>query len=44
MDVKHTEFETELGIAILVLSFCIGYFILNSKLRRKKNILDDNLN
>ena len=44
MDVKHAEFETDLGIAILVLSICIGYFILNSKLRRKKNILDDNLN
>jgi uncharacterized membrane protein (DUF373 family) len=44
MDVKHTDFETELGIAILVLSICIGYFILNNKIRRKKNILDDNLN
>ena len=36
MDVKHAEFEIELGISILVLSICIGYFILNSKLKKKE--------
>lgn len=44
MDVKHADLETELGISILVLSICIGYFILNSKLSTKNNILEDNLN
>ncbi len=36
MDVKHAEFEIELGISILVLSICIGYFILNSTLKKKE--------
>jgi uncharacterized membrane protein (DUF373 family) len=37
MDVKHVGFETEIGISILILSICIGYFILNNLRLQKRN-------
>lgn len=37
MDVKHADINIDLGISILILSICIGYFILNSKLKKKEN-------
>ena len=37
VDVKHTELETEIGISILVLTICIGYFILNYKIKKNSN-------
>ena len=37
MDVKHAGFETELGISILIVTICAGYFILNYKLRNNSN-------
>ncbi|WP_264519809.1 phosphate-starvation-inducible PsiE family protein [Flavobacterium sp. N1994] len=35
MDVKHIEFKTELGISILILTICVGYFLLNDNVRRR---------
>lgn len=37
VDVKHTDLETEIGISILVLTICIGYFILNYKIKKNSN-------
>ena len=37
VDIKHSELKTEIGISILVLSICIGYFILNYKVRNNSN-------
>jgi uncharacterized membrane protein (DUF373 family) len=37
MDVKHVGFETEIGISILILTICIGYFILNNLRFQKIN-------
>jgi uncharacterized membrane protein (DUF373 family) len=37
MDVKHVGFETEIGISILILTICIGYFILNNLKFQKIN-------
>ena len=37
VDVKHVGFETEIGISILILSICIGYFILNNLKFQKIN-------
>jgi uncharacterized membrane protein (DUF373 family) len=34
MDVKHAGFETELGISILILSICGGYFFLQNPKRK----------
>lgn len=34
MDVKHTGFETELGISILIFTLCIGYFILHNSFKK----------
>lgn len=37
MDVKHADFNTELGISILIATICTGYFILNYKKRNHLN-------
>ncbi|MDI1315839.1 phosphate-starvation-inducible PsiE family protein [Flavobacterium sp.] len=33
MDVKHADINIDLGISILILSICFGYFILSYKTR-----------
>jgi uncharacterized membrane protein (DUF373 family) len=31
LDIKHTEYPVLIGIAVLILSFCIGYYFLSKK-------------
>lgn len=37
MDVKHIGFETEIGISILILSICAGYFILHNSIKKNSS-------
>lgn len=37
MDVKHIDFQIELGISILIFTICIGYFFLNSSLKKNNS-------
>ncbi len=37
MDVKHADFQTELGISILIVTICSGYFILSYKKKSHLN-------